>query len=96
MYTTDKVIHQHNASSLVSKKEYLDIALRLIFKINQKTPPYNIDVNDGTVQCSGVEITGCSIKMNNTMYGVFIQGLSLDDLEQFHGTKEKQDDALEE
>jgi len=94
--TTGKVLHQHSTGDMVTKKEFLSKAIRLVFKINQMEPPKTFDINDDVAEHTGVEITGCKLTINQTPYSVFIQGLYLDDLEQFHGKEETLADALEE
>ena len=90
---SNKVLFPHNCDGLTTHDQFFAVAVRLVFKLNQRALPANIEVSNAFADYLGVEIDGCRLQIKNTAYCVFIQGLTVDDFDSHCGTIDLQDDV---
>ena len=76
---TNKVLVPHNTDDLTTDVQFFEVGVKLLIKLNHKALPAKIEVGNNSVVHFGVEITGCSLTIPHTKYGIFIQGLTSDD-----------------
>ncbi len=77
--TTNKVLRSLECEQRWTREEFFEKALRMVLACNGKNLSSKILVSQAKVSYSGVEITGCRLRIPHTKYGVFIQGLKSDD-----------------
>ena len=77
--TTNKVLYTLEEEPHWTKKDFFDKGLKMVLASNGKKLPCQILISQGDVSYSGIQISGCRLRIPHTKYGVFIQGMLTDD-----------------